>query len=188
MPHRALSGSVVSMLMLPLLGVLAAARPGLAVPRAGQPAASASAPAAAVERLGPGVQIDWARGVLSSAGSCAADLFAASAEVARVKAERLARLRAEDRLRKALAALATDKDKARAERLARLLAPAAASEVARLDVARATVARIDYAATGSVSLRLELALRTGAAATSAPPAAPNPDAGAPESESPGASE
>jgi hypothetical protein len=174
--------------MMLLLAVLAAGRPVLAAPRAGQPAASAPAPADPIERLAPGVQIDWARGVLSAAGSCAADLFAASAEVARVKAERLARLRAEDRLRKALAALGGDKDKSRAERLARLLAPAAAADVARLDVARATVARIDYAATGSVSLRLELPLRPAAPAASAPPAAPNPDAGAPESESPGASE
>lgn len=177
-------------LVLPLLGALALGpAAGRAAPQ--KPAEAATKPGPPVEKLAPGVQLDWARGVLSASGSCAADLFAASAEVARIKSERLARLRAEDRLRKALVALTGDKDKARAERLSRLVAPAPLEQLRRLDPALATVAQIDYAATGSVSLRLELALRPSTAAP--PPAAPTrpggPDAGAPaEADAPGTSE
>jgi hypothetical protein len=107
----------------------------------------------------PGVQADWGRGVLLAAGSCAADLYAASAEVARIKAERLAKSRAEARLRRALQALGHE------PRLRGKVAPAL---LAQLDPAQAKVAHIEYAATGSVSLQLELAL------TAAAPAAPSP--------------
>jgi hypothetical protein len=185
---RSLSPAFGRVLVLPLLGALSLGpAAGRAAPQ--KPAEAATKPGSPVEKLAPGVQLDWVRGVLSATGSCAADLFAASAEVARIKSERLARLRAEDRLRKALGVLAGDKDKARAERLSRLVAPAALEQLRRLDPAQATVAQIDYAATGSVSLRLELALRP-----SAPPPAPptrpgSPDAGAPaEADAPGTSE
>lgn len=177
-------------LVLPLLGaLLIGPAAGRAVPQ--KPAEAAARPSPPVEKLGPGVQLDWARGVLSATGSCAADLFAASAEVARIKSERLARLRAEERLRKALLALAGDKDKVRAERLSRLVAPASLEQLRRLDPAKAAVAHIDYAATGSVSLRLELPLgpSTAAPAPAAPTRPGGPDAGAPsEGDAPGTSE
>lgn len=182
------------LVVLPLLSAAAPRSVG-AAPARGSATGAAAAPSShpatnsAIERLAPGVQIDWDRGVLIAAGSCAADLFAASAEVARVKAERLARLRAEDRLRKALGLLGADKDKARAERLGRLLPAAAGSALGRLDPARATVAHIDYGSTGSVSLRLELPLRPTAPAPDAAPAPSTPDAGsAPEAEASGSSE
>lgn len=176
-------------LLLPLIGALSLGpAAGRAAPQ--KPAEAATKPASPVEKLAPGVQLDWARGVLSASGSCAADLFAASAEVARIKSERLARLRAEERLRKALVALAGDKDKARAERLSRLVAPTSLDQLRRLDPAQAAVAHIDYAATGSVSLRLELPLRPGAAPSPATPTRPgSPDAGAStEGDAPGTSE
>jgi len=110
-------------------------------------------------QLAPGVWVDWERGMLEAAGSCAADLFAASADVARIKAERLARLRAEERLRKALASLSHD-DKQRQK----LVPYGGAEQVGQLDPARAQVAALSHAASGSVSLRLELALSGAAAA------------------------
>lgn len=161
-----------------------------AQPKAVGPRPGPSAPAKAASRvaLQPGVWIDWERGVLEAAGSCAADLFAASADVARIKSERLARLRAEERLRKALASLVHD-DKQRAH----LTAHGGAEQVAKLDPATARVLSVDYASSGSVSLRLELPLApspagaspakpgeapTGrAAAPDAGPGTPLPDAG-----------
>lgn len=132
------------------------------------PPASAAPVAAApvLVGLGPGVQVDWGRGVLSAAASCAADLFAASAEIARLKAERLARMRAEQRLRKALQMLS------REPRFHDKVAPAI---LAQLDPSQAQIAHIEYAATGSVSLRLELPLR---APPPKSPAASPPDSGA----------
>jgi hypothetical protein len=116
--------------------------------------------------LAPGVALDWSRGVLTASASSAADLYAASAEVARVKAERLARLRAQDRLRLALKTLSHE------PRLRGKLSP---ELLAKLDPAQAKLAHIEYAATGSVSLRLELPLTPPApssAATSPAPSAP----------------
>jgi hypothetical protein len=114
----------------------------------------------------PGVWVDWERGQLEATGSCAADLYAASAEVARIKAERLARLRAEERLRSGLKQLSHD------ERQRAHLAPFGGGEqVGRLDPGRAQSLTIDYAATGSVSLRLALPL------AGAPLAAGSPDLG-----------
>lgn len=95
-----------------------------------------------------GVAVDWQRGVIEASASAAADLYAASADVARLKAERLARARAEDRLRRALAGLRSDP---------RLLARVPAGPAA-LDVSRATVSFIDYGSNGSVVLRLSLPL------------------------------
>lgn len=116
------------------------------------------------ESIAVGVQLDAQRGVLLAAGSAAADLFAASADIARIKAERLARLRAEDRLRKALQLLGRDPKRR-----------ASWPQLGKLDVTRATTAHIDYAATGSVSLRLELALQPPAAKPAvAPPTPPTP--------------
>lgn len=133
------------------------------------PAVSAApAAAAAPQSIAPGVSVDWGRGVLIAAASCAADLFAPSAEIARIKAERLARMRAEQRLRKGLQALS------REPRFHDKVAPAL---LAQLDPSQAQVAHVEYAATGSVSLRLELPLT--AAPTKAPaPAASPPDSGA----------
>lgn len=130
----------------------------------------AAAPAvAAAESLGPGVQVDWNRGVLLAAGSCAADLFAASAEVARVKAERLARSRAQARLHRALQTLS------REPRLRGKLSP---ELLGQLDPTHAKVVHIEYAATGSVSVRLELALTAKAGAVTPGPAAVPPVADA----------
>jgi hypothetical protein len=113
------------------------------------------------ESIAVGVQLDAQRGVLLAAGSAAADLFAASAEIARIKAERLARLRAEDRLRKALQFLSRDPKRR-----------ASWPQLGKLDVTRATTAHIDYAATGSVSLRLELALQPPPASATKPAVTP----------------
>lgn len=113
------------------------------------------------ESIAVGVQLDAQRGVLLAAGSAAADLFAASADIARIKAERLARLRAEDRLRKALQLLSRDPKRR-----------ASWPQLGKLDVTRATTAHIDYAATGSVSLRLELALQPPTASATKPAVAP----------------
>lgn len=116
-----------------------------------------------------GVSVDWQRGVIEASASAAADLYAASADVARLKAERLARARAEDRLRRALTGLRSDP---------RLLARVPAGPSA-LDVSRATVSFIDYGSNGSVVLRLSLPL------SPPPPAAdkrgPTPDGGTPPS-------
>lgn len=150
------------------VGLLMMAAGALAQPKGGvqRPAASAARVA-----LQPGVWVDWERGVLEAAGSCAADLFAASADVARIKAERLARLRAEERLRKALASLGHD-DKGRTH----LAAYGGVEQVAKLDPAKARVLAVDYASSGSVSLRLELPM-SPQPAKSEPPAA-GPDSGA----------
>lgn len=101
----------------------------------------------------PGVWVDWEHGVLEATASSSADLYAASAEVARIKAERLCRLRAEERLRKALLALSRDE-----KQRARLEPYGGADQVARLDPARARILNVDYAASGSVSLRIGLSL------------------------------
>jgi hypothetical protein len=89
------------------------------------------------------------RGVLEAVGSAAADLYAASAEVARLKAERLARVRAEERLKRALSVLRPDK------RWTAL--PKGSGETAP-DVTRATVERVEYGVTGSVTMWLSLSL------------------------------
>jgi len=135
----------------------------------GRPAAATPPAAATTQSLGPGVQVDWSRQILSAAGSCAADLFAASAEVARLEAERLARMRAEARLRKALQALGREP---------RFHGKVPAELLSRLEPSQAQVAHIEYAATGSVSLRLELSLTAPAPAKTPPPPGPAPDAGA----------
>lgn len=142
---------------------------------AGAPAGPAARKPEPVSESLPGVVVDWERGQLLAPGSCAADLYAASADVARTKAERLARLRAEERLRKALAVLDKDKGKDHKKRLAALGAPAQLTE---LDPARARVAAIEYGASGSVSLRLALDLRP-APAHAGPDAGTPADAGAP---------
>jgi hypothetical protein len=163
--------------LAPLAGLvlwLGPSEPAHAAEPAGQAAAE---PAARPVNVAPGVQLDWQRNVLRAAGSCAADLYAVSAEVARYKAERLARLRAEARLRHALSLL---------QREARLRGKLSPELLARLDPAQAKVATVEYAATGSVSLRLELPLTApppGAAANrsgSEPPA----DGGAPSGANP----
>jgi hypothetical protein len=127
----------------------------------------------------PGVTVDWQRGVLEASASAAADLYAASVDVARLKAERLARARAEERLRRALAALRSD---------ARLSARLGTASVAGLDVRSAQVRFIDYGSNGSVVLRLSLPL-TAPPAAAAKPAGPAsgstvPDAGSPQDAAP----
>ena len=127
-----------------------------------RPTRAAAPVVAPLESLGPGVQVDWSRGVLLAAGSCAAELYAASAEVARVKAERLARSRAEARLRRALQTLGREP---------RLRGKVAPELLVQLDPTQAKVAHIEYAATGSVSLKLELSLTAKPAATTKTPVA-----------------
>lgn len=97
----------------------------------------------------PGTVLRAERGVLEAVGSAAADLYAASAEVARLKAERLARVRAEERLKRALSVLRPDK------RWTAL--PKGSGETAP-DVTRATVERVEYGVTGSVTMWLSLSL------------------------------
>ena len=179
-PRAALVCVLLAVSAAPGSAGLAAAATPQAI--AGAPAGPAARKPEPVAESLPGVVVDWERGQLLSPGSCAADLYAASADVARTKAERLARLRAEERLRKALAILDKDKGKDHKKRLAALGAPAQLTE---LDPARARVAAIEYGANGSVSLRLALDLRPAPAPAAAgtptdagAPAAP-PDAGPP---------
>ena len=131
----------------------------------------------------PGVTVDWQRGVLEASASAAADLYAASVDVARLKAERLARARAEERLRRAVAALQSD---------ARLTARLGSAGPAALDVRSAEVRFIDYGSNGSVVLRLSLALTPSASpAAKSPGSAANPgsvDGGAAHEASPPTSE
>ncbi len=141
---------------------------GLAVGMA-RPAPAASPAAAALASISPGVQIDWGRSVMVATASCAADLFAPSAEIARLKAERLARMRAEQRLRKALQLMSREP---------RFHGKVAADVLAQLDPAQAQVVHIEYAATGSISLRLELALTAPPKAPAAAPPTSPPDSGA----------
>ncbi len=161
-----------------LLGALLGAVPG-AVLALAEPKTSASAQATAPGhvQLVPGVFLDIEHGMLEATGSCAADLFAASADVARIKAERLARLRAEERLRKALALLSSDEKHKK-----RLAAFGGAERVAHLDPTTARTITVDYAASGSVSLRLGLALAETAGTdlgVSSPPVDAGGDSGAP---------
>ncbi len=129
--------------------------PVFAEPTSGAPQAAATAkkPAERSVALLPGVVVNWELGVLEASGSCAADLYAPSADVARIKAERLARLRAEEKLRKGLQLLSGDA-KLRAQ-----LAPYGGAEaVSHLDPSGAVQSAVDYGAAGSVSLRLRLPL------------------------------
>lgn len=124
----------------------------------------------------PGVQVDFAQGRLVAVASCAADLYPPSADVARLKAERVARSRAEDKLRKALPILVRDHKAA-------LVRFGGVEQVGKLDPKTATVQRLDHGATGSVVLWLALPLAaskervTSDSATDA-----TPDAGASPSE------
>jgi hypothetical protein len=128
-----------------------------------KPATGKERPAAGARvQLLPGAWVDWEHGTVEASGSSAADLFAPSADVARIKAERLARLRAAEKLRKALALLTGDE-----KQRPRLAAYGGAEQVSRLDVERARVLSVDHAASGSVSLRLALPL------TAPPPAEPS---------------
>lgn len=150
-----------------------------ALASAGERATEKSAKSAAVATP-VGVSIDWQRGIIEASASAAADLYAASADVARLKAERLARARAEERLRRGLASLRSDP---------RLLARVPSGPSA-LDVSRAMVSYIDYGSNGSVVLRLSLPLVVQPALTDKPTAAPDggaatssPDMGATASDS-----
>lgn len=165
---RRLSGLGLTLLLL----VAALATAG---ERAAEKPAKSAAAATPV-----GVSIDWQRGIIEASASAAADLYAASADVARLKAERLARARAEERLRRGLAGLRSDP---------RLLARVPAGPSA-LDVSRATVSYIDYGSNGSVVLRLSLPLMVQPALPDKPAAAADggaatssPDMGATASDS-----
>ncbi len=103
------------------------------------------------ETIAAGVTADFAAGKLVAVASCAADLYPPSADVARLKAERVARSRAEDKLRKALTVVVRDHK-------AKLVRFGGAERVAKLDVSAAIVDRIDYGATGGVVLWLSLPL------------------------------
>lgn len=100
----------------------------------------------------PGVTVDLASGHIDAVASAAADLYAASADIARTKAERLARSRAEERLRRALANLV----RTEASRLAPF---GGAERVKVLDPTRAQSISVEYGSTGSVTIKLRLPLR-----------------------------
>lgn len=146
--RRLTSGLVLLLAGSGLVALVAAAQPGVK----DKPAAKDKAATARVQLL-PGAWVNWEQGVIEATGSGAADLFAPSADVARIKAERLARLRATERLRKALAQLCQDE-----KQRPHLVPFGGAGEVSKLDVERARVLTIDHAASGSVSLRLSLPL------------------------------
>ena len=97
------------------------------------------------ESISSGVSADFAAGKLVAVASCSADLYPPSAEVARLKAERVARSRAEDKLRKALTVVVRDHK-------AKLVRFGGAERVAKLDPQTAVIERIDYGATGGVVL------------------------------------
>ncbi len=103
------------------------------------------------QSLAPGVQLDLSQGRLIAVASCAADLYPPSADVARLKAERVARSRAEEKLRKALPILLRDHKAA-------LTRFGGVEQVAKLDPKNATIQRLDYGSTGSVVLWLALPL------------------------------
>ncbi len=107
------------------------------------------------EAVSSGVTADFAAGKLVAVASCAADLYPPSADVARLKAERVARSRAEDKLRRALTIVVRDHK-------AKLVRFGGADRVAKLDVSSAVVERIDYGATGGVVLWLLLPLAANA--------------------------
>jgi hypothetical protein len=148
------------------LGLLLGAMLMIAMP-VGLPPALADKP----ETIAPSVHADFSVGKLVAVASCAADLYPPSADVARLKAERVARSRAEDKLRKALLLLVRD-HKAKLGRFG------GAEQVAKLDPKTAVVEKIDYGATGGVVLWLSLSLAggkdhaksDGAAETAAPDA------------------
>lgn len=127
----------------------------LAAPRAPSPATAAV----------PGTSVDLVNGSIDAVASAAADLYAASADIARTKAERLARSRAEERLRKALANVVRSDGH-------RLSAYGGVERVKALDPARAQQLSVEYGSTGSVTVKLRLSLRE-------PPPSP-PDLGAPD--------
>ncbi len=103
-----------------------------------------------VEQLGDGVVVYWEEGAVEASGSCAADLRAPSAEVARIQAERVARERAQQHMRQALLALPK----------VRWAAGKEAPRETDLDpaVRGAETAAVDYGSNGSVSVRLRLKL------------------------------
>jgi hypothetical protein len=123
------------------------------------PAAWAVAPPRP-EQVAPGVLIDWDAGTVEAGGRAAADLRAPTAEVARIKAERTAKERAREQIKKAL--LDLPKSRWPDRPAAALLDPA---------LAGAETVKLDYGSSGSVYLRLRLSL-------SALPTAPLPPAGA----------
>ena len=95
-------------------------------------------------KLPPRTQVDWKARTLSTVGAAAADLRAPGPDIARVAAARLARERADERLRTASAALAGVP--ASDERLSKPLAEARA--------------RTTYSSDGSVEVELRLPLAT----------------------------
>lgn len=101
-----------------------------------------------IEALADGAAIDWEARTVEAPGSCAADPRTPSAEVARIKAERVARERARTRLRHALLGLARGRWHGRPEKAAALDEAFDAAETQDLH----------YEANGSVSLRLRLKL------------------------------
>ncbi len=129
------------------------------------------------QTLAPGVQVDFAQGRLVAVASCAADLYPPSADVARLKAERVARSRAEEKLRKALPILLRD-HKAALSRFG------GTDVVAKLDPKNASIQRLDYGSTGSVVLWLALPLAAAKERATSDKAteAVAPDAGAAPSE------
>lgn len=105
-------------------------------------------PPAYAEPPGRGVIVDASTGTIEAPGSCAADLRAPSAEVARIKAERIARERARERLKQALLSLPP------ARLAGRSVDPAAVDAALQ----KAEVASVHYGSTGSVTVRLRLRL------------------------------
>ena len=127
-----------------------------------------------VASLGPGARVDWTRGLLIATGAAAADLRAASPELARFAAERQAREAARRRLRQ----LARGLDLAGGRELGAALTGAAAE---RFDRALDAVLdeRIDHASDGSVVLAAALPLEAVRAALfgPSPPAAAKTERG-----------
>ncbi len=100
-----------------------------------------------MEQLASGVRIDWDAGTVEAEGRCAADPRAPSAEVARIKAERIARERAREQMKKALVALPGARWPSRP-------VPAALDPI----LEGAETVATELGSNGSVSLRLRLKL------------------------------
>jgi hypothetical protein len=121
-------------------------------------AAAAAAPRAqpVIVPVDDGAAIDWTRGLITAVGAAPGDIRAPSPELARVGAERRARVQARERLQAAARALRLHGD----DRLVGAIADADAAVAGRLSaaVARALDLAVDYGSDGSVVLTAGLPL------------------------------
>lgn len=155
----------------------ASATRGAAAPAAGgaghtkgaSAARGAAAPAGhVVDRDNDGVVVDWTRGMIVARAAAAADLRARSPQVARVGAERRARARAREALRRRAGKLRL----ADGGRAGRALARRRARDVLHRALQHSLDVGVDYGSDGSVVMREGLPLEAVRAAVWRAPAPP----------------